>query len=205
MRGIIAPSPEADRAVRYLTKYLTKAISEPLNDAESTDLAREAHVDRLAEELRFLPCSPSCANWLRYGIQPDQAGPGLTAGHCDRKAHDRAHLGIGGRRVLVSRQWTGKTLGEHRADRAAVVRETLLAAGIAPPEIERLAAEVVAADGQPRYIWTDAERDPRLYARVILRAVDERRRWRDQYNASKITTRAGPPVDKSFGNQTAAA
>jgi hypothetical protein len=79
-----------------------------------------------------------------------------------------------------------------------------LAAGIAPPEIERLAAEVVAVDGRPRYIWSDAERDPRLYSNVILRAVDERRRLRDQYNASKIT-RAGPPVDNSFGNQTPAA
>ena len=30
MRGIIAPSAEADRTVRYLTKYLTKAITDPL-------------------------------------------------------------------------------------------------------------------------------------------------------------------------------
>ena len=30
MAGIIAPSPDADRAVRYLVKYLTKAIADPL-------------------------------------------------------------------------------------------------------------------------------------------------------------------------------
>ena len=37
--------------------------------------------------------------------------------------------GYGGRRVQVSRKWSGKTLTEHRADRASVVRETLAAAG----------------------------------------------------------------------------
>jgi hypothetical protein len=78
MKGIIAPSPDADRAVRYLTKYLTKAISDPLNDPEADPPqgAREAHIDRMAAELQYLPCSPRCANRLRYGIQPDQPGPG---------------------------------------------------------------------------------------------------------------------------------
>ena len=33
------------------------------------------HVDRLHAELRWLPCSPRCANWLRYGVQPDHARP----------------------------------------------------------------------------------------------------------------------------------
>ena len=32
--GIIAPSPDADRAVRYLAKYLTKAIADPLGDRD---------------------------------------------------------------------------------------------------------------------------------------------------------------------------
>jgi hypothetical protein len=41
-----------------------------------------------------------------------------ATGHCPSKAHDRDHLGLGGRRVLVSRRWTGKTPDEHRADRA---------------------------------------------------------------------------------------
>ena len=59
MRGIIAPSAEADRAVRYLTKYLTKAIADPLNDDRSSaDYQREGHIDRLDQELQCLPCSP---------------------------------------------------------------------------------------------------------------------------------------------------
>ena len=34
MAGIIAPSEDADRAVRYLAKYLTKAIADPLDDQD---------------------------------------------------------------------------------------------------------------------------------------------------------------------------
>ena len=68
--------------------------------------------------MRWLPCSPTCANWLRYDVQPKDAEPGMVPGHCKHKAHDRANLGIGGRRVLVSRKWSGKTLAAHRADRA---------------------------------------------------------------------------------------
>ena len=76
--------------------------------------------------VRWLPCIPGCGNWLRYGIQPRDAGPGLRAGSCPSKAHDGEHLGLGGRRVLVSRRkWTDKTLDVHRADRAAVVRQVL--------------------------------------------------------------------------------
>ena len=40
MRGIIAPSAEADRAIRYLTKYLTKSISDPL-ESLSTFLCKQ--------------------------------------------------------------------------------------------------------------------------------------------------------------------
>ncbi len=161
MAGIIAPSADADRAVRYLTKYLTKSVAAAhLDDDDEPDPAYRRHVDRLHAELRWLPCSPRCANWLRYGIQPDQAGPGLEPGFCDGPAHDRENLGLGGRRVLVSRQWSGKTLGEHRADRATVVREALLAAGIVAPEVERMAATVTLPDGTPRFVWTDSRPDP---------------------------------------------
>ena len=133
-RASSPPSVDADRAVRYLTKYLTKAIADAHSAQIGTDPAYLAHVDRLHHELQWLPCSPSCSNWLRYGIQPDQAEPGLQPGHCDKPAHDRANLGCGGRRVLVSRQWSGKTLAEHKADRATVVREALTTAGIVAPD-----------------------------------------------------------------------
>jgi hypothetical protein len=154
--GIIAPSADADRAVRYLAKYLIKASGDPLGDNSESDPAREAHIDRLHAELRWLPCSPRCANWLRYGIQPDRPSPG----RCPSKAHDREHLGIGGRRVLVSRDCSGKTLSEHRADRSAVVREALQSAGMAAPDLERMATDVLSPDGLPRYVWTDERPRP---------------------------------------------
>jgi hypothetical protein len=191
MAGIIAPSADADRAVRYLTKYLTKSVSDTYT-GEEPDPAYEAHVDRLHAELRYLPCSETCANWLRYGIQPENAGPGLRPGHCPSKAHDREHLGLGGRRILVSRQWSGKTLSEHKADRATVVREALLAAGIVAPEIERMAASVTLPDGSPRFVWTDTRPDPRTYTRAILHSIAERLRWRQQYEQAKA---AAHPVD----------
>ena len=71
---------------------------------------QERHLSRLHREVRFLPCSPRCANWLRYGVQPTGASRGHGARRRAAKAHDREHLGCGGRRVLVSRKWTGKTL-----------------------------------------------------------------------------------------------
>ena len=83
------------------------------------------HADRLADALRFEPCSPTCANWLRYGIQPKNAKPGMRPGACKGKAHRREYLGYAGRRVLVSRKWSGKTLADHRADRKNWLTETL--------------------------------------------------------------------------------
>ncbi len=151
-------------------------------------------------ELRFLPCSPGCANWLRYGIQPDHAGPGLRPGWCGSKAHDRENLGLGGRRVLVSRQWSGKTLTEHRADRATVVREALAEAGIVAPEIERLAADVTLPPTGSRGSCGPTPNPTRsIYARVILASIAERQRWRAQYEAAKAAAAA---CGQSFGNRT---
>ena len=86
---------------------------------------QRVHAGRLAEALRYQPCSPRCANWLRYGIQPKNARPGLAPGRCKGKAHDADHLGYAGRRVLVSRKWSGKTLADHRADRKDWLLRTL--------------------------------------------------------------------------------
>ena len=89
-------------------------------------------MDRLADALRYEPCSPTCANWLRYGIEPKNPRPGLRPGHCKGKAHRREHLGYAGRRVLVSRKWSGKTLADHRGDRKAWLMETLGSSGNRP-------------------------------------------------------------------------
>ncbi len=189
LQGLLGGTPEAERRVGYLCKYLTKDIAATYDDPEVSS-ARAAHIDRLAEDVRWLPCAPTCANWLRFGVQPKAAGPGMVPGHCKHKAHDRANLGLGGRRVLVSRKWSGKTLAGHRADRATVVRAALEEAGIDPDDHDELS--VSGTDGQ----WTwellgRARVDDRTYAAAIAEAITTRQRWRAQYEAAKAA-RAGP-------------
>ena len=98
-QGVLAGSPRAARCIGYLTKYLTKQIGHCHRAATGPE---SDHAARLAEALRYQPCSPRCANWLRYGIQPKNARPGLAPGCCKGKAHDADHLGYAGRRVLCS-------------------------------------------------------------------------------------------------------
>jgi hypothetical protein len=190
LQGLLAGTAKADRAVGYLCKYLTKAIASTYDEDDEGSSARVAHIDRLADEVRWLPCAPTCANWLRYGVQPKVAGPGMVPGHCKHKAHDRANLGLGGRRVLVSRKWSGKTLAGHRADRAAVVRAALEEAGIDPDDHDELS--VSGTDG--RWAWEVLSRsrvDDRTYAAAIAEAITTRQRWRAQYEQAKAA-RAGP-------------
>ena len=110
VKGILGGTEEAGRHVGYLTKYLTKSIGQAAGlDEYATDVHRD-HARRLHAELRITPCSPRCAIWLLYGIQPKGARHSLTPGRCKGKAHKPEHLGIAGRRVLVSRKWSNKTL-----------------------------------------------------------------------------------------------
>jgi Replication initiator protein, pSAM2 len=193
IQGLLAGTPSTDRAIGYLCKYLHKDIAATYDDQDASP-ARVAHIDRLAEEVRWLPCAPTCANWLRYGVQPKDAGPGLVPGHCSHKAHDRANLGLGGRRVLVSRLWSGKTLSEHRADRAAVVRAALEEAGIDPDDHDELS--VVGSDG--RWSWELLGRnrvDAPTYAAAISQVITTRQRWLREYEVAKAANeaaRAGP-------------
>ncbi len=120
--GVLAGSKDAARCIRYLTKYLTKHVAD-CHQAD-TDTQR-AHAARLADALRYEPCSPTCANWLRYGVQPKNARAGLRPGACKGKAHRPEHLGYAGQRVLTSRKWSGKTLADHRADKKARLLATL--------------------------------------------------------------------------------
>lgn len=50
------------------------------------------------------------------GVQPDKARYDLEPGRCPGKVHQRKTLGYTGRRCLVSRNWSGKTLTDHRLD-----------------------------------------------------------------------------------------
>ena len=161
-QGVLAGSKDSGRCIRYLTKYLTKHIS-GCHQAEN-DVQRD-HAARLLDALRYEPCSPSCANWLRYGIQPKNSRKGLRPGACKGKAHRAENLGYAGRRVLVSRKWSGKTLTDHRADRKAWLLDLL---GLPDP-----------ADGG-RYRWevvTPADTDFMPLGRRMLHVLADRARW----------------------------
>jgi len=76
--------------------------------------------------LRTNPCSPTCADWLRYRIQP----PSAHARSCvPATARARRTTGkrwaFGGRRVLIPREWSGKALADHKPDQREWVLTTL--------------------------------------------------------------------------------
>ncbi|GIH12470.1 replication initiator [Rugosimonospora africana] len=175
-RGIDQGTKDAERSIRYVTKYVTKDIADQVSPRSE---AQRAHFDRLHAELSTLPCSPTCANWLLYGVQPDKTKPGLVPGRCTGKVHQRRTLGFTGRRVLVSRQWSGKTLADHRADNRAWIRAVL--AGAVDGEDQDQAAVPDPADGANRYHFELARPDdpdvPPVEHR-ILRAISTRIRWR---------------------------
>jgi hypothetical protein len=85
-QGVLAGTPDAGRCLGYLAKYLTKSVADC--HTPTTDAERE-HAARLLDALRFEPCSPRCANWLRYGVQPREAKAGMRPGCCRGKAPAR--------------------------------------------------------------------------------------------------------------------
>ncbi len=176
--GVLGGTPKADEKIRYLTKYLTKSIAEIL---EPPNRRTAEHYDRLHAELAHTPCSPRCGVWLRYGIVPKGATAKTQPGKCKGKAHRRDTLGLPGRRVLVSRRWSNKTLPDHKQDRADFVRQTLAAVGINPPDRSRLIITPVEPG--------DKNVPPRDH--LIMSAVSQRITWRAEYTNALLA--AGPP------------
>jgi hypothetical protein len=88
-----------------------------------------------------------------------------SRGACKGKAHRPENLGYAGRRVLVSRKWSGKTLADHRADRKAWLMAML---------------DIPATD-QTRYRWervTPADPDFLPAAHRLIHVLVDRTRWR---------------------------
>jgi hypothetical protein len=99
--------------------------------------------------------------------------------------------GYGGRRVLVSRKWSGKTLADHRYDRRAFVLATL---GVDIDQGDRSSAD--------RFVWEMAKpHDPDVspLAHRLLRAVSERQRWRAQYERAKALAEGRPILSATGG------
>ena len=198
VKGILGGTEEAGRHVGYLTKYLTKSIGQAAGlDEHATDAQRD-HARRLHAELQITPCSPRCPVWLLYGIQPHGARHSMTPGHCKGKAHKPEHLGIAGRRVLVSRKWSNKTLDDHRAERGAFVRQLLETAGIQPTH----------GPGDGPYVWErPAPSDPDVPPRpvLLLHAVAERQRWHAEYAAAQLAASGSQPGDNCSATDDQAA
>ena len=148
------------------------------------DQAYERHLDRLHAELRWLPCSPRCANWLRYGVQPDHAKPGLIPGQCRRTAHDRDNLGVT-RRVLPSRLWSGKTVDQHKADRAEVVRQPCCPPAWTTSTSTGWPPRSPCPTGHPGSCGPTSGPTTTPTSKIILDSVGERQRWRAQYEHAK--------------------
>ncbi|GIH91179.1 helitron helicase-like domain-containing protein [Planobispora siamensis] len=186
VQGVLAGTPDADQCIWYLSKYLTKSLGDTLDPEEPGYRARREHAARMVDALRYEPCSPACANWLRYGIQPKGAKAGMTPGRCRGKAHKPEHLGYAGRRVLVSRKWSNKTLREHKQDRRAWVLDAL---GLADDPAE---------NDPHRYLWhpvsgKDPTRTP--LAKRLLRSIADRQRTRARL--AELQARAdGRPLDE---------
>jgi hypothetical protein len=108
----------------------------------------------------------------------------MHPGACKGKAHRREYLGYAGRRVLVSRKWSGKTLADHRADRKAWLMDTL---GLSATDPSRYAWEPVA----PR----DPDHMPG--ARRLLHVVADRIRWQQALQEARRRAEGQPPNDLS--------
>jgi hypothetical protein len=190
-RGIAAGSDDAKRSIRYVTKYLTKDIGEQA--APHSD-PQQAHFDRFHAELAVLPCSRACANWLLYGIQRENAEPGLVPGRCTGKVHQKATLGFTGRRALLSRQWSTKTLADVRADKRNWVRAILAGAVDGHDQADTPDRLPDPADGPRRYLFEIAKSGspgvPPVEHR-ILRAIHQRIRWREQLDAARRSATEG--------------
>jgi hypothetical protein len=199
--GVIGGTDEAERLVGYLSKYLTKSVA----DAVACDTpAGQAHQRRLWEELRYTPCSPRCPNWLRYGIQPKNPRPTMQAGHCKAKVHGYDTLAIGGRRVLVSRDWSGKSLDDHRYDQLAWIRKLLqLQPKEGDGEDQAVPVDAARQGAAPDPIrWTYAKpTDPGVpdISRRLLRMISTRIQQRAAIQAAQAQAAAegGPPENRS--------
>ncbi|WP_433352838.1 replication initiator [Microtetraspora malaysiensis] len=183
IQGVLAGTTDADTCIRYLSKYLIKSIGDAI---DPEDEAQRLHAKRLGAALRYEPCSPTCPNWLRYGVQPKGAKSGMIPGRCRGKAHKPEHLGYAGRRVLVSRKWSNKTLTEHKHDRRTWVLEAL---GLPDKPTD-----------PHRYVWRQVRPgDPGLdpIGVRLLRSVHERQRWRNHLRELEARVSGEPAQDLS--------
>ncbi|MFF3575021.1 replication initiator [Nocardia jiangxiensis] len=180
IQGIAAGSKNVSEAIGYLCKYLTKSVTEVL---QAKTARAHDHYDRLHVALCSTPCGPRCGIWLLYGIVPKGATAKTVAGVCKSRAHRRETLALPGNRVLTSERWTGKTVGDHKAERLEFVRQRLAAVGI---------------DKHPhRYTWATIAPGTRMPSRaqLLMAAIAERITWRGEYDRAMLAADPPPELD----------
>jgi hypothetical protein len=96
------------------------------------------------------------------------------AGHCKGKVHQHDTLAIGGRRVLVSRDWSGKSLADHRYDQLAWVRKLLKLDGNGDEDQALDDETVQAAREQAAAARRLGHSNANVTTRHYARPVDER-------------------------------
>ncbi|MFF5171903.1 replication initiator [Micromonospora sp. NPDC000089] len=194
-RGVMPGTEDAERTIRYVTKYITKHTGDC--HKATTDRQRK-HLDRLWHQLQLTPCTDRCANWLLYGVQPKKAHAKLKPGRCKGKVHQRDTLGIGGRRILISRDWSGKTLADHKHDVRAWVR-ALLGVTTDSTTAAHLVDDQADTTERVRHAWELARPDdPDVgpMSHRLMRSISERARWRSELLAAKDRA-AQPSADGS--------
>ncbi|MFJ6195771.1 replication initiator [Micromonospora sp. NPDC092111] len=194
-RGVMPGTEDAERTIRYVTKYITKHTGDC--HKATTDRQR-AHLDRLWQQLQVTPCTDRCANWLLYGVQPRKAHAKLKPGRCKGKVHQRDTLGIGGRRILISRDWSGKTLADHKHDVRAWVRALLGATTDSSTAggTGQFVDDQADTTERVRHAWELARPDdPDVgpLSHRLMRSISERARWRAELLAAKDRAVQGPP------------
>jgi hypothetical protein len=190
IQGIAAGSKNVAEAIGYLCKYLTKSVTEVL---QAKTARAHDHYDRLHGALCRTPCGPRCGIWLLYGIVPKGATAKTVAGVCKSRAHRRETLALPGNRVLTSERWTGKTLGDHKAERLEFVRQRLAAVGIDKP-----------ARDPRRYTWITIAPGTRVppRAQLLMAAIAKRIEWRGEYDRAMLAAGAPPGDDPDSGGGT---
>lgn len=178
-KGVLG-GEDANKLIGYLTKYLTKSIAEVLDPPNERT---RRHYERLHAEMQRTPCSEKCGVWLRYGIVPRGATAKTQPGRCRGKAHRRDTLGLRGRRVLVSRYWSNKTLPDHKADRIEFVRQLLASVGIAKAERSK---NWVVRLVEPE----DPDVPPREH--FIMGEIARRSAWEKEYLEAKLALAESP-------------
>ena len=107
IQGVVAGTDKTDKALRLPDQVPDQGLGET---ADPTPPPPRPTSTASSRPCAGSPCSESCANWLLHGVSPRSPKPGMCPASAAARPTSRDTLGYGGRRCLVSRKWSGKTL-----------------------------------------------------------------------------------------------